>query len=280
MSSDILKASVILVGPGRAGSAFARSWRAAGGSLRELSGRGHSGMPDADERLTCDVLILAVPDDAISSTAEKLAPAVSCRNAFHFSGALSAGVLDVLRGGGASVGSLHPLKVFSGSPSDNWRDAFVAVEGDAQAVETGVAIVSAIGAHARPIPSEGKPLYHAAATLAAGGLVGLVSLAARMWSSLGLPEAEARRALAGLGIEALTALSQKEFEEAWTGPVARRDIGTVQAHQQALARFPEARAVYAVLADETLRRTAGRGLDSQVHDAVSTPSERKTESGQ
>src|SRR5262249_26502364 len=127
MSSDILKASVILVGPGRAGRAFARSWRAAGGERREVPGRADI---SPGTKLTSDIVILAVPDDAISSTAARLAPAVTCQTALHFSGALPAEILAVLRDRGASVGSLHPLKVFAGSPSDDWRDAFVAVEGD------------------------------------------------------------------------------------------------------------------------------------------------------
>jgi predicted short-subunit dehydrogenase-like oxidoreductase (DUF2520 family) len=266
MSSDILKASVILVGPGRAGRAFARSWRGAGGELREVPGRAEV---SSATNLRGDILILAVPDDAISSTASRLAPVVTCQSAFHFSGALPAEVLAALRSRGASLGSLHPLKAFSGSASEDWLGAFVAVEGDSRAVELGTAIASAIGAEARQIPSEGKPLYHAAATLAAGGSVALVSLAARMWSSLGLPEAEARRALAGLGVQALEALSQREFHEAWTGPIARRDLGTVTAHQKVLARFPEARAVYKALARETLSRTPGRGMEKEIRDVFS-----------
>jgi predicted short-subunit dehydrogenase-like oxidoreductase (DUF2520 family) len=220
--------------------------------------------------LTCDVLILAVPDDAIESTAKRLAPHVDCRIAFHFSGALPADVLATFGKEGASMGSLHPLRAFSGSASQDWRGTFVAVEGDLRAVEAGFGIASAIGASAQEIRAEDKPLYHAAATMAAGGSLALVSLAARLWSSIGLPEAEARRALAGLSAQALAALDQKEFGDALTGPIVRRDIATVQAHQQALSRFPDVRAVYDALAEEILLRTPGRGRENQIREAVST----------
>jgi predicted short-subunit dehydrogenase-like oxidoreductase (DUF2520 family) len=132
------------------------------------------------------------------------------------------------------------------------------------AVETGLKILAAVGARGHSIAPEGKPLYHAAATLAAGGSLALVSLAVRAWTSLGLPETEARAALAGLGSQALSSLRHQDFAEAFTGPIARRDVGTVRAHRAALAKFPEALAVYALLADETLARTPGRGREQEI----------------
>jgi predicted short-subunit dehydrogenase-like oxidoreductase (DUF2520 family) len=147
------------------------------------------------------------------------------------------------------------------------------VEGDRLAVEAGMRIASAIGARGREIASDRKPLYHAAATLAAGGCLALVSLAARVWASLGIPEVEAQAALAGLGSQALAALDDRRFEEAFTGPIARRDVGTVRAHGTALAAFPQALAIYALLAEETLARTPGRGREDEVRAALAaTPS--------
>lgn len=274
---NILRSALAIVGPGRAGRALARSWISAGGGVREVLGRDLAsaarfafeigqGRPlsISDASFDCDLLVLAVPDDAIESAAGKLAGRVSCRVAFHLSGARSADLLSPFRKYGAAAGSLHPLKAFHGGAEESWRGAFVAVEGDRLAVDAGLRVALALGAHGREIAPEGKALYHAAATLAAGGCLALVSLAVRMWTSLGLPENEARAALAGLGSQALASLEQRGFEEAFTGPIARRDIGTVRDHGAALAAFPEIALVYGLLARETLDRTPGRGQDERI----------------
>jgi predicted short-subunit dehydrogenase-like oxidoreductase (DUF2520 family) len=277
VSSDVLASSVSLVGPGRAGKAFARSWIEAGGNLSEVIARDSSRAGDGAREIgggsprgldephaDCDILVLAVPDDAIAPAARSLAGRLRCRAAFHFSGALAAGALDPLGSSGTAVGSLHPLRVFTGASGETWRGALVAIEGDNDAVEIGENLVRAIGGRARRITPEAKPLYHAAATLAAGGTAAVVSLATRAWAQVGIPEEEARPALAGLAARAAEAAASRGFEEAFTGPVARRDIGTVRAHRDALAALPDAGRLYALLAAETLRRTPGRGREEDI----------------
>lgn len=212
----------------------------------------------------CDILVIAVPDDAIEPTARALAGRLRCRAAFHFSGALGSDALGPLRSSGTAVGSLHPLRVFTGSSRETWKSALVAIEGDDDAVCIGEMLVRAIGGRARRIAPEAKPLYHAAATLAAGGTAAVVSLATRAWERAGIPEEEALPALAGLAAAAAEAAASHGFEEAFTGPVARRDVGTVREHRDALAALPEAGRLYALLAAETLRRTPARGKEEDI----------------
>jgi len=272
----VLSSSVSLVGPGRAGKAFARSWISAGGNLVEVIARDSSDARDAvaeigggnprgldEPHAGCDILVLAVPDDAIAPAALALAGRLRCRAAFHVSGALAAAALDPFKSSGATVGSLHPLRVFTGS-GETWKGAFVTIEGDDEAVAIGESLVRAVGGRARRISPEAKPLYHAAATLAAGGTAAVVSLATRAWEQAGIPEEEARPALAGLAGRAAEAAASRGFEEAFTGPVARRDIGTVRAHRRALAALPDAARLYALLAAETLRRTPKSGKEEEI----------------
>jgi predicted short-subunit dehydrogenase-like oxidoreductase (DUF2520 family) len=277
VATDVLSSSVSLVGPGRAGKAFARSWISAGGNLIEVIARdlsrardgareigGGSGRGLDEPHAGCDILVLAVPDDAIASAALALAGSLRCRAAFHISGALAAAALDPFKSSGAAVGSLHPLRVFTGASGETWNGVFVAIEGDDDAVAIGENLVRAVGGRGRRISPEAKPLYHAAATLAAGGTAAVVSLATRAWEQVGIPEEEARPALAGLAGRAAEAAASRGFDEAFTGPIARRDIGTVRAHRRALAALPEAGHLYALLAAETLRRTPGRGKEEEV----------------
>lgn len=277
VSQNVLDWSVAIVGPGRAATAFARSWNAAGGRLEHILGRDLASAARAAELLLdgrprtaemgpfrCDLLILGLPDDAIGAVAARISPHVSCRFAFHLSGALAAEEIAVLRRGGAAVGSLHPLRAFSGDMSETWRGAFIAIEGDEPAARAADQIVRAVGARGRRLAAESKALYHAVATLAAGGALALVSLGARVWSSIGIPEEEAQAALADLAARAAAAAAHRSFEDAFTGPLARRDVGTVRAHRAALAASPETLRLYTMLARETLARTPGRGKEEEI----------------
>ena len=288
MPGSVLSSSLSLVGPGRAGSAFARSWLAAGGSLTEVIARDPAPAREAAERLgggtpraiagphaDCEILAVAVPDDAIAAAARSLAGRLRCRAAFHLSGALAASALEPLRPSGASLGSLHPLRVFTGSPDETWNGAFVATEGDGEALRVGEQVVSAIGARAHRITAEAKPLYHAAATLAAGGTVAVISMATRAWREAGIPEEEARPALAALAESAAAAAVSKDFPEAFTGPIARRDRVTLAAHRDALAGRADISEVYSLLARETLRRTPGRGAEEEIGSHLQVRSSKK-----
>lgn len=254
--------SLALVGPGRAGNAFARSWRAAGGEVASVVGRsdvergtgGSIAGPIAGH-----VLVLAVPDDRMRDVAGAVASRTEASLAYHLSGALPAEAIAALRTPERPVGSLHPLRAFSGGSAETLEGAFVAVEGDAAACDAGLRFVEAMGARGRRIDRGSKVLYHAGATMAAGGALALVSLAARAWTLAGLPEDEARAALAELASRATAAAISAPLEEAFTGPVARRDVATVRAHLDALAQAPELQRLYAVLALETLARTPDRG---------------------
>lgn len=275
--------SLTLVGPGRAGRAFARSWLAAGGRIVEVVARTSpdartgaeaigAGTPRAvaDAQADTDVLILAVPDDAVAPAASALAGRFRCRAAFHVSGALPAAAIMALRSSGAALGSLHPARVFTGAAGETWGDTLVAVEGDAAAVVGGEAIIRAFGGRPRRISAKAKPLYHAAAAIAAGGTAALVSAATRAWVEAGIPEEEARPALAALAGQAAAAAGRESFERAFTGPVARRDLGTIGAHAEALASRPEVLRLYALLAEETLERTPGRGQEDEVRRLLSS----------
>jgi predicted short-subunit dehydrogenase-like oxidoreductase (DUF2520 family) len=253
---------VIARDPARAGEA---AKRLGGGTPRSIA------EPLAD----CEILVLAVPDDAIGAAARSLAGRLCCRTAFHLSGALAASALDPLRPFGATLGSLHPLRVFAGSPGEAWEGAFVAIEGDAEALRVGEQVVAALGGRAHRIAAESKPLYHAAATLAAGGTVAVISLATRAWGQVGIPEHEARPALAALAESAAAAAVSQDFPEAFTGPIARRDRVTLAAHRGALTGQADICEVYSLLAREALRRTPGRGAEEEIGSLFQVQSPKK-----
>ncbi|HYB52549.1 MAG TPA: DUF2520 domain-containing protein [Thermoanaerobaculia bacterium] len=267
---------LLLVGPGRAGRALARSWRKAGGVLAGVAGRTPESARQAGEALSArafgvseiparvELLVLAVPDDQIAEVSRGLAVRTRCRLVFHLSGALSASALAPLRATGASAASVHPLRAFAGDPEDDWDGALVALEGDAEATTAAEQMVAAFGGDAYRIEAVAKPLYHAAATLAAGGTMAVLSVAVRAAVAAGLPESRARAALARLASEAAAAAAKRPFRDAFTGPVARRDAETVRAHRAAAAAHGDFLDLYRELARETLAATAGRGKEEEI----------------
>ena len=135
---------------------------------------------------------------------------------------------------------------------------FFAVDGDPQARDLAFRLAGAWGGVPGEVPAAARPLYHFAATLAAGGAVTLLAVAAEIAGRLGLPEAVARGYLelchgavsaASAGLDAGQSLA-----EAITGPVARGDDATVARYTEALRQFdPERLALAETLAGETLR---------------------------
>jgi predicted short-subunit dehydrogenase-like oxidoreductase (DUF2520 family) len=283
---DPLGLSLALAGPGRAGRAFARSWIRAGGRIAFLVARDRRRAEEAglapvavhvieEERFPpCDILLIAVPDDAIPGVAERLASRLSCRFAFHLAGALESSALEPFRRAGAAVASMHPVRPFTGSPEEDWTDAFVAVEGDRPAAELGSSIARAVGARPHLLSAAAKPLYHAGASLAAGGSVAILSVAARAWSAAGIPEDIARETLAGLALRAVSAAGRRPIAEAVTGAVARRDVETIRAHVRALRQSEDALRLYRALAREILERTAGRGREEEIRTLLEDSPER------
>jgi predicted short-subunit dehydrogenase-like oxidoreductase (DUF2520 family) len=261
-----------VAGPGRVGSSLARWAVAAGAELVAVGGR-HTGEPAWKggppqvalvDLATAgqDLLLIAVGDGSIAEVAATLAGRPQAPVALHTSGSLDASVLAPMRSAGARTGSLHPLKAFPQALPDpaEGRSVFFAVDGDPEARELAFRLAKAFGGVAAEVPAAARPLYHFAATLAAGGVVTLLAAAAEIAGGLGLPE-EVTRGYLELARGALAAASQtldkgRPLATAITGPVARDDRETLRRHLAALAGLTQGKLPLAIfLLAETLHQT-------------------------
>lgn len=264
--------AIAVVGGGRVGLSLARAL-ARSGPVAVLS-RGVRPLPAPLAPSTvawepalaaADVVLVAVPDDAIGAVALRLAQggAVQARHAvLHTSGRQDRSALAALEASGASRGSFHPLQTLrdpEGSP-EALVGAPAVLEGDTRAVDMGRALAIRLQmAPALEIPASGKPRYHAAAVFASNYLVVLADVAARLARGAGL-EATAELFLPLMG-RTLVHLGDGDPAAALTGPVRRGDVGTVEAHLAALDG--EARALYLLLAREALALAEREGLDEE-----------------
>ena len=113
-----------------------------------------------------ELIILAVPDDAIAPLAGSLRM-YSGQAMIHTSGALGAEVLAPAMAAGTQIGAFHPLVAFADTERAvaALHGATVAIEGDDQLAAMLADMAEAIGAHAGPpgpgleggLPRRGRP---------------------------------------------------------------------------------------------------------------------------
>ena len=213
-------------------------------------------------------IVLAVPDGAIPGVAAALAGLPPGVPVLHASGALSVDALAPLAARGHPVGGLHALAAVADPVvgAERLRGATFGVEGEGEARLLALRIVEGCGGRALAVPSEGKPLYHAAAVFAANYAVALLGVAERLMGEAGVPPEEARAALAGLAGGAVENVASRGPAAALTGPVARGDVETVRLH---LGRLSGAdRPLYSLLAREALALARDAGLSPEAAGRV------------
>jgi len=212
-----------VIGSGRVGSAVAAR-------LRE---RGLAVGPDDPE-----LVLLCVPDSAIADTARGLTPGPWVA---HVSGATPLAALDPHE----RRFSVHPLQTFTRARGPEQLDgawAAVTAETD-EARGAGFQLAETLGLRPFELADPARTLYHAGAVFASNYLVTLHRAASLLLESAGAPP------------EALEPLMRQTIENGFelTGPIARGDWTTVDAHRAAVhAAHPELDQLYETLAGATL----------------------------
>ncbi len=208
-----------------------------------------------------DWVWLTVPDDAIGWVAGRLRAGPG-QGMVHSSGALPSSVLDPLRATGSALASFHPLVPFAdvGRAIDAFPGASIAVEGDARLVTLLARLARDLGATPILVSAAGKAAYHAAAVLAAGGLVALLDVIAELGRAAGMDESTASQTYMPLIRQGIANASDLGIAASLTGPFVRGDTHTVALHLDALERMvPDALAVYRSLALRQLAMAMARG---------------------
>ncbi|SDO18151.1 Predicted oxidoreductase, contains short-chain dehydrogenase (SDR) and DUF2520 domains [Nakamurella panacisegetis] len=235
---------VSVVGSGRLGTALVSALAAARVDVSGPHGRGYPGpSPSRPD----DLIVLCVPDAAIAAAALLIPPGPLVG---HCSGASGLAVLAPHR-----AFSMHPVMTFTpDSPPNVFQGVGAAVDGtDADALHLASGLAIRLGMRPFIVAPADRAAYHAATAMAANFLVTLESAAGALMRSAGADPALllplARAALENWG---------RIGDAALTGPVARGDERTVQAHREAIAqRVPEYLPLFDSLADATRRLAAG-----------------------
>jgi len=215
--------TVHVIGHGRAGTAI----------NARLVERGHI----VANRDDADLVVLCVPDRAIAAVAQSVP--VGCWIA-HVSGATPLGTLAPHQ----RRFSVHPLQTLTMARGPEQLDgAWAAVTAETDdARERARWLAAELGLRSFEIADDWRVLYHAGATIASNYLVTLFRAASRAFDSAGAPP------------EALMPLMRRTIENGFdlTGPIARGDTATVDAHLRAIREHaPELEPMYRALATAT-----------------------------
>ncbi len=237
---------IVLVGPGRAGHSLGRRFRAAGhtviGVLSRQPERARAVAADLDAVAIswdgplprCDLLVVAVRDDAIATVAARLAPhAGDVEGVVHLSGLTPVGSLGPLAER-IPAGSFHPLQTLPDPDAGAQRleGAWVAVTSpNAVFADQLFGMARTLGMHPFEIDDECKAVYHAAASAAANYPLAALAMAQHLFGVAGVPWDAAE--------PLVRAMVDNAFDlgpvAALTGPVARGDRATVEAQLTAVA---------------------------------------------
>jgi predicted short-subunit dehydrogenase-like oxidoreductase (DUF2520 family) len=214
-----------------------------------------------------ELVILAVPDDVVAAVAGSLR-LYSGQAMVHTSGALGAEVLAPAMAAGTQIGAFHPLVAFADTERAvaALHGATVAIEGDDQLAAMLADMAEAVGARPVRLAPGTKAAYHAAAVLAAGGVVALLDAIAELGRVAGLDEA-GTLAIYGPLIEGTLGNARAlGIRTALTGPMTRGDVGTLDSHLAALrAHAPGVLPLYVAAAErEIALATERRALAPEV----------------
>jgi predicted short-subunit dehydrogenase-like oxidoreductase (DUF2520 family) len=265
--------TVGVVGAGRVGAVLGAALRQAGHQVVAASGVSAAAkariarllpealnLPaDAVARAATDLLVIAVPDDALAGVVKGLADTGALHRGqvvAHTSGAHGIAVLAPATAVGARPLALHPAMTFTGTADDLDRLAGISygVTMPADLKRYAERLVADLHGTPEWVAEADRPLYHAALVHGANHLVTLVNEALDRLRDAGVVYPE--KVLEPL-LRASLDNALRLGDEALTGPVSRGDAGTVARHLDRLAATaPESVPSYLALA----RRTADRAI--------------------
>lgn len=252
---------VAIIGPGRLGNGLARALDGEGWGVIVL-GRNVQGEWAAHLRER-ELVIIAVPDDAIGEVAAGLASSAAVSKGqvvLHTSGARDRSALAALEGRVAGLGSFAPVQtvVDPATAAERLRGAYVVLEGDPAAITMGEALARRLAMHGVELTPAAKVAYHAGAVLVANLGVALEAMAERVATVGGVPAEAAAHIYLPLWQGMIANLVTMGAAKSLTGPVKRGDVETIRRHLGLLQGAE--REVYVALSGEAIRLAERAGL--------------------
>jgi predicted short-subunit dehydrogenase-like oxidoreductase (DUF2520 family) len=167
------------------------------------------------------------------------------------------------------------MQAFGANVIPNLKGVIFAVEGDSRARRMAQFIGKSLGGITVAIDSRDKPIYHAAAVIAAGSAYPTIEAGVQMLMRIGFTRPRAMQTLVPLIRQIFDNIERIGPRAAWTGPLSRSDYAVVARHARALRRHPRefqrAYAALSLLAGSLLAKRPAAAL-KEIHRALSAAS--------
>jgi len=213
----------------------------------------------------CDLIIVAVSDDAIQSTVDGFSHfQLDGKGIIHVSGSASVDVLQSVADSGAMVGSLHPAFPFSSVESsvNGLVGATFAIETSHEILRRWLLdIIAMVEGQVIEIPAGKKAQYHLALTIASNYMVTLYAIAEGLLEEFSNDTMANRHALESLMSATMRNLIEQGVPDALTGALVRADIGTIERHLSIISDKPLIYDMYTNLAKLSYPMLTARGID-------------------
>lgn len=269
---------IAIVGAGNVGTSLAVLLELAGHEIVGIASRtpgsaaraasrvntSHGTEPPAFTR-AADVVFITTPDRVIAEVCEQIA----AQNGFtpgtvvaHTSGAHSSCILTAAAQCGAYPLSFHPLQTFANPDAgiQNLPGSYITIEGHENALPVGRQLATDLECKLLEIATDSKALYHAAACIACNYFTTLIETALKTMEAAGVQREDGLPALYPLIEGTLKNIMRVGTTQALTGPVARGDASTVQAHlKQMKWQTPESIPLYKLLGQATVDVATAKG---------------------
>jgi len=210
-----------------------------------------------------DVSLLTTPDDDILTLCRQLADSFKPGSVVaHCSGALSSVALSAARQNNCALASLHPLNSFPTLTSSldtfshTGHGTYLYAEGDPEALNVTLPVVSELGFKPLKLAQEAKTAYHTACVFACNYLTTLMNISLDTAESADLNRNEFWQAVQPLIQTTLNNISDHGTVKSLSGPLVRGDIETIEQH---LSNLGENKTPYKQLGLHTLKIAAQRG---------------------
>ncbi|MGI6722222.1 MAG: Rossmann-like and DUF2520 domain-containing protein [Anaerovoracaceae bacterium] len=217
-----------------------------------------------------DMIFITTPDGVIGRMAQQLSQFdLDGKYLCHISGSLGSGVLSCAT---ERCASAHPMIAMSGRNTD-LSQAFFTMEGDAQTMAELEKLFAVCGNRTARIPSEKKPEYHCAASVASNLMVGLAAMAVDMLSDCGFSKPAALELISPLMRGNIDAVCEKGPAGALTGPLERADEETISKHLASLDG--RQREIYRLLSLELTKVAREKNIDRNYSKIIDLLEEKK-----
>ncbi len=223
---------------------------------------------------SADIFVLAVNDDQIQDTANRIAALASDfinKLFIHLSGAKNLSVLKSLKDKNASVVSCHILQTFPSFERQNIFGVYAAIQEDNLNQNTKrmfYDLLKNLELRYFKLKEEEKTIYHLAAVFISNLIVANFEIADELLNSLESELPPTEEIFSALALNTLFNISESGIEKALSGPLERGDVATIKNHLNIIPNN-QIKLIYKNLSTKILETAKRKGsLDNKKYNEI------------